>query len=75
MGYAFILFSLFFYIFNFERESASRGGAEREGGQRIWNGLCANSRESDVGIELANCEIMTWGWSRMLNGLSHPGTP
>ena len=40
----------------------SRGGAEREGdteskaGSRLW----AVSIEPNVGLELRNCEIMTW---------------
>ena len=40
----------------------SRGGAEREGdmeseaGSRLW----AVSTEPDTGLELTNCEIMTW---------------
>ena len=40
----------------------SRGGAEREGdteceaGSRLW----AVSTEPDMGLELTNCEIMTW---------------
>ena len=32
--------------------------AER-GRQRIQSGLCADSREPDVGLKLMNCEIMT----------------
>ena len=39
-----------------ERESTSRGGAERE---RITSRLCTDSAEFDVGLELMNCEIMT----------------
>ena len=40
----------------------SRGGSERgedtesEAGSRLW----AVSTELDVGLELTNCEIMTW---------------
>ena len=41
-----------------EREHMSRGGAER-GRQSISNGLCGDSREPTVGLELRNCEIMT----------------
>ena len=43
-------------------------------GERIWSRLCADSRETDAGLELTTCEIITWakvGW--MLNRLSHPG--
>ena len=45
-----------------EKQSASRGGAEREGdtvseaGSRLW----AVSTEPDTGLELTNCQIMTW---------------
>ena len=56
-----VLFILFFKIFIFERESEHVGRrAEREGRQRIRSGLCANSRDPDVGLELTNCEIKTW---------------
>ena len=60
---------LFKFLFNFylflrerRRESMSRGGAESEGdteskaGSRLW----AVSTEPDTGLELTNCEIMTW---------------
>ena len=39
-------------------ESTSGGGAEREG-QRVGSGLCADSRVLNMGLELANREIMT----------------
>ena len=42
-----------------EQESERGRGRER-GGQKIWSGLCVDSREPDVGLELTNCEIMTW---------------
>ena len=54
-------FSFFFNV-HFERESMSRGGAEREedteseAGSRLW----AVSTEPDAGLELTNREIMTW---------------
>ena len=60
-------------MFIFERECMGRGGAERER-QRIQSRLCADSRESDAGLELVNPEIMTWA-GQMLNQLSHPGVP
>ena len=63
---------ILFFFFNFfnvylllrdrERQSVSRGGAEREGdteseaGSRLW----AVSTESVAGLELTNHEIMTW---------------
>ena len=45
-----------------ERARVSRGGTDREGdteskaGSRLW----ASNAEPDMGLELANCEIMTW---------------
>ena len=50
------------FIYFWERERQSRGGAEREGdteseaGSRLW----AISTEPDVGLEVTNCEVMTW---------------
>ena len=41
-------------------ESASRGGVEREREIQDPNRLSPDSRELDVGLELKNCEIMTW---------------
>ena len=41
-----------------ERESTSRGGAERRR-DRIPSRLRTISTEPDVGLELTNCEIMT----------------
>ena len=59
-------FIFFFYVFIYfcdrERQSMSRGGAEREGdteskaGSRLW----AVSTEPDAGLEPTDCEIMTW---------------
>ena len=37
----------------------SRGGAEREGDTESEAG-CQHSSEPDAGLELRNCEIMTW---------------
>ena len=51
-----------FYLFLRQRQSMSRGGAEREGdtesetGSRLW----AVSTEPDAGLELTDREIMTW---------------
>ena len=48
-------------MFIFERESKSTqagAGAERQG-QRIRSGLCTDSREPNVTLELRNHEIMT----------------
>ena len=55
---------LFFtvYLFLRQSQSTSRGRAEREGDteleadSRVW----AVSTEPDVGLELAECEIVTW---------------
>ena len=61
---------IYLFIFNFfnvyfwdrERQSMSGGGAEREGdteseaGSRLW----AVSTEPNAGLELTDCEIMTW---------------
>ena len=43
------------------RESASRGGAEREGDTvpEAGSSLRAVSTEPDAGLELTSCEIMT----------------
>ena len=67
---------------NFEterkRESASGGGAVREGErERIPSRLRADSAEPDAGLSLTNREIMTGAKvkSWLLNGLSHPGAP
>ena len=46
-------------MFIFERESKWGRGRER-GRQRIWSGLCADSRKPDPGLKLTNCEIITW---------------
>ena len=44
-------------MFIFEREQAGEG--QREGGQRIRSGFCADSGEPYVGLELTNREIKT----------------
>ena len=50
------------FIYFWERDRVSRGGAEKEGdteleaGSRLWT----VSTEPDAGLELMNCEIMTW---------------
>ena len=64
------------YLFLRARQSVSRGEGEREGdresetGWRLW-GVCQH--RAHAGLELINCEIMTW--SQTLNWLGHPGTP
>ena len=53
---------MFIYFWDRERQSMNRGRAEREGdtesemGSRLW----AVSTEPDAGLELTDCEIMTW---------------
>lgn len=57
----FFLFFFFFVnvLFIFERESVSRGGAERSGDRRSEAGPCADSREPHASLEPMNWEIMT----------------
>ena len=43
----------------FEREKVQAGEGQREGGTEDLRGLCAASREPNVGLGLRNCEIMT----------------
>ena len=59
-----------------ERKSTGRWGAERRR-DRISSRLYIINAEPDDGLELINCEIMTWPAPRssgMLNRLRHPGT-
>ena len=76
--------TLFFNFFNMylllrERQSTSRGGAEREGDTESEAGsrLRAVSTEPDVGLEPTDCEITTWAEtkSQTLHPLSPPGAP
>ena len=50
------------FIYFWERDSASQGGAEREGDTQseAGSGLWAVSTEPDAELELVNYEIMTW---------------
>ena len=53
---------MFIYLF-WQRESTSRGGAERERlreSETIPSRLCAPSTEADTGLEPTNGEIITW---------------
>ena len=52
VGYKAVCF-LMLYLFLRERECKQGRGRER-GGQRIRSGLCANSSELDVGLQLTN---------------------
>ena len=53
--------SFFFLIFIFQRQSVSRGGADREGvtASEAGSRLRAVSTDPDAGLELMNREIMT----------------
>ena len=59
---------MFIYFWDRERQSMNEGGSEREGdteseaGSSLW----AVSTEPDTGLELTNCEIMTWAKVRCL---------
>ena len=47
-------------MFIFERvQMVVVGGGAEEGRQRVQWGLCADSRESNMGLELRNLEIMS----------------
>ena len=47
----------FFNVYFWERMLTGEG---QGGGQRIGSELCSESRDSNVGLELTSCEIMTW---------------
>ena len=71
------IFLLNFILFLRETETAQVGERQRERGkERIPSRLHAASTEPNAGLELMNCEIMTWveTKSQMLSWLSHPGT-
>ena len=53
---------MFIYFWDRERQSMNGGGAEREGDIESEAGsrLRAVRTEPDVGLELTDCEIMTW---------------
>ena len=55
-------FSTIIYFWDRERQSMNGGGAEREGDTELEAGsrLRAISTEPNAGLELTNCEIMTW---------------
>ena len=55
-----------------QRERAQAGEEER-----LPSRLHAVTTEPDAGLELTNCETMTWAEtkSQTFNQLSHPGTP
>ena len=49
------------FIFERERHSAGRGGAEREGDteSETGSGLQAVSTAPDAGLELTDCDVMS----------------
>ena len=53
------------------------GRGRERGRERISSRLRAVSSEPDVGLDLMNCEMMTWAETKvwMLNPRSHPGVP
>lgn len=51
----------------FGKRVSEQGRGRERARQEILNGLCADNREPDVGLELKNCEIM------ISHKLSHPG--
>ena len=70
-------FFFLMFIFERERESVSRGGAEREGdteseaGSSLW----AVRTEPNVGLELMNHEVMTWAKVGCLTDWAPSGSP
>ena len=61
-SYSLIFFKYLFISWETERQSASRGGAEREGDTESEAGsrLRAVSTEPDAGLKLTDREIVTW---------------
>ena len=64
-------------IYFWERDKVSVGAGQREGdteseaGSRLW----AVSTEPNVGLELTNCEILTWAEARHLSNGTTQVTP
>ena len=75
--FVFLVFTLLFLMFIFERDREWVGRGRERGRQRIPRGLHTVSAQPNVGLELMNCKTMTWAEikGRMLNQLSHPGAP
>ena len=58
--YSFLSVSSSFFVYLFLQQSGHEWGRGRErGAQRIRSGLCADSREPDVGLELTDRWITT----------------
>ena len=72
-----IFFKIFFkmFIYSWERQRASRGGAEREGdigskaGSRFWT-VSHRAQRGSQSYKSWDCDL---SWSQTLNQLSHPG--
>ena len=69
------VFKFIYLFFEGDKDSTSGGWDREKGRERIRSRICTVTPEPDVGLELTNCEIMTWAeiQSRMLIQLSHPG--
>ena len=69
-GFFCFFFLMFIYFWERDRDSMSRGGAEREGVTESEAGsrFRAVSTEHDVGLELTDLEIMTWAEVGRLTG-------
>ena len=59
--YVFNFFNIYLFLRERQRQSVSRGGAEREGDteSEAGSGLLAVSTELDAGLELTDREAMT----------------
>ena len=70
------LFNLYLFLRERERQSSSRGGAEKEG-DRIQSRLQAPSCQHRAwhGAWTRELQDHDLSWSRTLNPLNHPGTP
>ena len=72
-----LIFLMFIYFWQRERQNMSRGGAERGGRHRIWSGLQALSCQHRAWHRAQTHRVWDHdlSWSRTLNRLSHPGAP
>ena len=77
MSQAVSFFSVCLFIVRERERERAKDGQRGRGRERIPSRLCAVGAETDEGLELMNCEIMTRAeiQSRRLNRLSHPGGP
>ena len=75
-----LIMSFFFfflaYLFIYEREGEGGREGQREAMRGSQAGSALSETEPDVGLDLSNCENMTWAKIKSwLNRLSHPGAP